>query len=86
MTSKHFVVILLVVFTRMSNVESPATNILSSNNIEVNITVTTIPRAGECKKLKIWLFSSHSTHNAHAKACCVSLLISYIFCILRLLL
>ncbi|BBQ70933.1 TPA: hypothetical protein L9C26_005099 [Klebsiella pneumoniae] len=46
MTSKHFVVILLVVFTRMSNVESPATNILSSNNIEVNITVTTIPRGG----------------------------------------
>lgn len=37
------------------------------------------PGAGECKKLKIWLLSSHSIYNAHAKAHCVSLLISYIF-------
>lgn len=38
MNRKQLVVILLIVFTHMSDVELPITNLLSSNNIQVTVT------------------------------------------------
>lgn len=36
----NLLVILLIVYAHVSNVDLPATNILSNNNIEVNVTLT----------------------------------------------